>query len=78
MRCPKCSHNQLRGKNGMTCTNCGYEFQIDPKRHVNSVYKLTDGKFLGIIRRVSRDGTFRYTEDAVSYTHLTLPTTPYV
>lgn len=65
MKCPNCTHNQLRGKNGMTCTKCGYQFVFDPRSANN--YKLTDGKFLGILKRASRGDTYYFTEDELYY-----------
>lgn len=58
MKCPQCSRNQLRGKEGMVCKKCKYNFILDPKTH-----QMTDGKFLALIRKASREGTYYYTED---------------
>ena len=45
-------------------------------KYVNSEYTL-DVKSLGLTDE-DLSGMYQYTKDAVSYTHLTLPTTPYV
>lgn len=67
MKCPNCTHNQLRGQHGMVCKKCGYEFCFDPKKYNTASYKLTDAKFLGILRRASRRDTYYFTEDELYY-----------
>ncbi len=56
MKCPECSSNVKRGKDGMRC-RCGYAFIIDPKIYT----RMTDGKFLALIRQAGRNGTYYFT-----------------
>ena len=58
MKCPTCDYNQRRGKEGMTCKKCGYDFVFDPKLH-----EMTDGKFLATVQRASSNGTYHFTEN---------------
>lgn len=62
MKCPNCSYNQLRGKNGMVCTKCRYQFVFDPQTP-RSGCRMTDGKFLSVLAKVSRNGSYYFTED---------------
>ena len=54
MKCPQCSH-QHRKKLGLICGKCGRSFVFDGT-------VMTDGRFAGIIRRTSGNGTYFYTK----------------
>lgn len=59
MKCPSCQTNHRPGKTrNLRCT-CGYRFVFDPKRDG----RVTDGKFLAIVRKVSMDDTAYFTEN---------------
>ena len=66
MKCPECAHNHQRGKHGTTCTNCKYKFVFDPKD--SETFGITDGKFLALIRQVSRNDTYWFTREQL-YAH---------
>ncbi len=63
MKCPECNYNHPRGKEGMSCKKCRYRFIIDPQAHA----RFTDGKFLAILRRASRNGTYYFTEEELYF-----------
>lgn len=63
MKCPECNHNHKRGKDGMKCLRCERRFIFDPKKHANGGKGLTDAYFIKCIEKLSRNGTYFFTED---------------
>jgi DNA-directed RNA polymerase subunit RPC12/RpoP len=55
MRCPKCSHNH-KHKDGMTCSQCGYQFVFNPKTD-----KLRDNIIHQMIQQLSDNGQYYFT-----------------
>lgn len=55
MKCPRCKATHRRGRQGMVC-RCGYPFVFDPKTD-----RITDGKFLAVVRKASANGSLYYT-----------------
>ena len=58
-----------------------YDYDIDNIERVSGYRSMTTRQHLGLVKRTltSRQMTYDvHTWDTVSYTHLTLPTTPYV
>ena len=56
MKCPNCDYNQRRGREGMVCKKCRYDFVFDPQED-----EMTDGKFLASVRRASSNDTYFFT-----------------
>jgi hypothetical protein len=64
MKCPKCSNKQRRGKEGMVCKSCSYEFVFDPKVDtINPSTPLHDHLFKKIINHASANETYHFTEN---------------
>jgi len=55
MLCPKCSHSH-KYKEGMKCSQCGYQFVFDPKTD-----KLRDNIIHEMIQRLSDNGHYYFT-----------------
>lgn len=47
----------------MKCLRCKRQFIFDPKKHYNGSKSITDPYFIKCIDKLSRSGTYRYTED---------------
>lgn len=64
MKCPQCQRNQRRGKEGMTCKSCSYQFHFDPKADSFSLtQKLHDDLFGKIIANASASGSYHFTRN---------------
>lgn len=62
MKCPQCDRNQRRGREGMTCNSCSYQFLFDPKKdRLSTNVNLHDALFEKIIRHANADGTYGVT-----------------
>lgn len=66
MKCPKCEQTVRRGREGLRCGKCHYEFVFDPQESE----RLTDGRFLGLIRAVSSNDTYYFTPNQLYAEHL--------
>lgn len=70
MKCPTCKSKHAV-RLGMTCGTCQYSFVFNPKQW--ETHGMTDGKFLAIIRKTSRNGTYYYSRDQLFVVHRTDP-----
>lgn len=62
MKCPQCDRNQRRGREGMRCQSCSYQFLFDPQKdHLSSTVKLHDKLFEKIVAHASARGTYAFT-----------------
>jgi hypothetical protein len=61
MKCPECHHKQLRGKYGMTCQSCAYQFVFDPHSDRLQGRRLSDGTMQSILYAASAGHTLFYT-----------------
>ena len=65
MKCPQCERNHQK-KLGMVCGSCAYHFVFNPDENKG----MTDGKFLGLVNRVSDNGIYYYTENQLFAAHI--------
>ncbi len=64
MNCPECHYKQKRGREGMTCKSCSYQFLFDPKSdRFFGARKMHDDLFAKIIKHASASGSYHFTEN---------------
>lgn len=68
MKCPNCQHNQTYRSGGMQCSKCRYKYTFNPKS--GKTAGLTDGKFLGFIKKASQNGTYFFTLNQLYATYV--------
>ena len=63
MKCPACNHRQLRGKYGMTCQSCAYQFIFDPHQDRLQGRRLSDDLIQSVCYAASDGDTLVYTSN---------------